>query len=265
MRRGRRVKPGRALVDLRFRAWRLRAGLWPTLATAALLPALVGLGFWQLDRAAQKQALQAEYDRRQTDTPVGIDARLQPAEELRYYRVEARGRYLPQYHILLDNRIHRGQVGYEVLTPLRLEGGDTAVLVNRGWVALGVDREHLPAIATPDGVVQVTGVAVVPHADGFHLGGPTPPGSGWQPVWEYLDLGAYAQRVPLALQPVVVLLDPDSAAGGFAREWARLDAGIATHQGYAFQWFTLAAALVTIYIVVNTRRIDDAATGRDVE
>jgi surfeit locus 1 family protein len=55
----------------------------------------------------------------------------------------------------------------------------------------------------------------------------------------------------------VVLLDPDSAAGGYVRHWARLDTGIATHQGYAFQWFSLAIALAAIYILVNTRRTNE--------
>jgi surfeit locus 1 family protein len=56
------------------------------------------------------------------------------------------------------------------------------------------------------------------------------------------------------VQPVVLLLDARSPAAGFVREWARLDAGIATHESYAFQWFSLAVALLGIYLLVNTRR-----------
>jgi surfeit locus 1 family protein len=61
----------------------------------------------------------------------------------------------------------------------------------------------------------------------------------------------FRDNVTFPLQPIVILLDPDSSNGGFVRQWARLDAGIATHQGYAFQWFSLAAALAAIYILVS--------------
>ena len=250
-------------IHLRMGRLLLRAGLWPSLATLALLPLMIGLGLWQLDRAAQKQLLQAEYDRRQQEPAVQLVSVLEPPEALRFRRVVARGRYEPEHQILIDNRVHRGQAGYHVLTPLRLGDGSVRVLVNRGWVPLGQDRAVLPVIETPRGLVEVTGLAAVPQTKGFHLGGAKPPGEGWQPVWQYLDLDVFRDNVAFPLQPIVILLDPDSANGGFVRQWARLDAGIATHQGYAFQWFSLAAALAAIYILLNTRKTDHAKNQPD--
>ncbi len=233
--------------------YRFRPSLIPTLATLVLLPLLVGLGLWQLDRAEQKRALQAEYDARSLDEPVLIGASVQSAEDLRFYKVVAQGSYDTDYEILLDNRVHRGQPGYYVVTPLKLQGSEVRVLVNRGWVPLGESRSRLPDIVTPRGQQEITGVATVPLERRFSLGGEAPP-ERWQVVWPYLDLARYADAVPFPIQPVVVLLDPASSAGGFVRDWARLDAGIATHQGYAFQWFTLALALVTIYLFVNLEK-----------
>lgn len=252
-----------AAVQLRVGRYRLRAGLWPTLATLALLPLLAGLGVWQLERAAEKQRLQAEYDRRQQDAAVRLGGDLQDAELLRFRRVQASGRYEPGFQILIDNRVHHGQAGYHVLTPLRLGASDMRVLVNRGWVPVGADRRALPPVPPPDGEVEVTGIATVPATGGFRLGPAQPAAPGWQTRWQYVDLDAYAASVPFPLQPVVVLLDPDSPAGGYTRQWARLDSGIATHQGYAFQWFSLAVALAAIYILVNTRRSEDEVTGTD--
>lgn len=237
--------------------YRFRPSLIPTLATLALLPLLVSLGFWQLDRAEEKRALQAEYDARSRDEPVLIGSGVQAAEDLRFHKVVAHGRYDPEYEILLDNRVHRGQPGYYVITPLKLRDSDVRVLVNRGWVPLGESRTRLPDIATPQGEQEITGVATVPLERRFSLGGEAPRGR-WQVVWPYLDLARYAGAVPFPIQPVVVLLDPASTAGGFVREWARLDTGIATHQGYAFQWFTLALALATIYLFVNLEKRPDA-------
>jgi len=228
------------ILNLNIGGYRLHARLWPTLATLLVLPVLVSLGFWQLHRAQEKRLLQAEFDRRLV--------------------LAIHGYYEPKYQILLDNRVEQDQVGYHVLTPFRIEGSDARVLVNRGWVALGHSRQELPRIETPEATLNVTGIVTVPDVHGFHLGGATPSGSGWQPVWEYLDLAEYARRVPFPVQPVVVLLDPDSAAGGFRREWARLDTGIAMHEGYAVQWFALASALVAIYIFVNIHKIDAAGS-----
>lgn len=251
------------VIDLKVAGYRLRAGLWPTLATLLLLPVLISLGIWQLHRAQEKRLLQAEFDRRQDEPPAPYELYHGPAEQLRFRRVTVRGTYEPQFQVLLDNRVEQGQVGYYVLTPLHIEGSESRVLVNRGWVALGSSREVLPRIAAPDAPVNVIGIATIPDAHGFHLGSARPPGSGWQPVWEYLDLAEYARSVPFRVQPVVVLLDPDSPAGGFRRQWARLDAGIATHEGYAVQWFALASALVAIYIFVNIRKIHAAGSEKD--
>jgi surfeit locus 1 family protein len=69
-----------------------------------------------------------------------------------------------------------------------------------------------------------------------------------------MDMKRYAAMVPFPIQPVVVLLDPGSRASGFAREWNRLDTGIAVHQGYAFQWFMLAGATLIVYLFLSLRR-----------
>ena len=245
---------------IRFRIGRLQfvAGFWPTLITAILIPLLISLGQWQLGRAAQKQRLQAEYDLLQEGSAMRVRPVLESAETLRFRRVLVRGQYEPQYQILIDNRVHQGQAGYHVLTPLRIEDGNVRILVNRGWVPVGADRAQIPRLETPGALVEVEGVATVPQTGGFHLGTARPAGTQWQPVWQYLDLSEYARHVPFPVQPVVVLLGPQSPAGGFARQWARLDTGIATHQGYAFTWFSLAVALAAIYILVNTRKIDHA-------
>lgn len=240
-----------------MRRYRFRPSLIPTLALLLLVPILAALGFWQLDRAEQKRAIQQEYDRRSQDAHAQIGGRIQQAEDLRFYRVIAQGTYEPQYQVLIDNRVHHGRAGYHVITPLRIVGSDVRVLVNRGWIPLGRTRDELPRFDTPEGVQKVTGVATVPRAKVFTLAETAPITGQWELLWQHVDMRRYADAVPFSVQPVVILLDPDNPSGGFVREWARLDAGIAVHQGYAVQWFALAAALIVIYIVVNLRRSDD--------
>ncbi len=235
------------------RRYRFRPTVVPTLIVLIAFPVLVGLGFWQLDRAQQKRMIQAEYDARSQDAHVGIGAQLQEAEDLRFYRVVAEGSYDPDYQVFIDNRIQNGRAGYHVITPLRIGASDVRVLVNRGWVPIGESRQQLPAANAPKGVHRITGVAAVPREKVFMLAEPPALTDKWQAVWQHLDMKRYAQAVPFPVQPVVILLDPESPAGGFIREWARLDAGIAIHQGYAFQWFLLAAAVLVLYVVLSLR------------
>lgn len=233
----------------------LRRPGWPALAAVIiLLPVLVSLGFWQLDRAKQKKALQDEYDRRESAGLITVTGRVHDVEELRFYRVQVKGQYEHNRQILLDNRIHKGRAGYHVLTPLRIADSDTRILVNRGWVALGASREVLPDVKPPTGRVTVTGLASVPLKGGVHYGPAFAQDGKWHTRWQYIDLDQYARTVPYPVQPVMVLLDPGEQAGGLVREWKRLDAGIAVHHGYAFQWFSLAVTLAGIYLFFLFRK-----------
>lgn len=233
---------------------RFRPGLVPSIAVAVLLPLFLYMGYWQLHRAEEKRALQAEYDTRANGPAVQVERQVQRAEALRFYRVVATGRYETDRQILIDNRVHQGRVGYHVITPLRLENSEVRLLVNRGWVAIGEGRDRLPSVDAPAGLQQVSGVATVPAEKYFTLREPDPLDRGWQRVWQNMDMARYGAAVPFPVQPVVVLLDPTSGAGGFTREWSRLDAGISVHQGYAFQWFMLAAGLAAIYLFMSLRR-----------
>lgn len=256
---GYRVRKSWFMTTLNPQNQRKNSALAGLIGLLVFFPLLVGLGFWQLHRADVKRDLQAEYDRRAVDKPVAISSRLQAEADLQFYRVEARGRYEREYEILLDNRVHNGRVGYYVLTPLRIGESNMRVLVNRGWVAQGRTREDLPATPASTREVLVEGVATVPVKGAYRIGPPIDPNKQWQTVWQYLNMELVDKKTPFPIQPVVVLLAPESDANGFVREWKRLDAGIAVHQGYAFQWFSLAVAVAAIYILltVQSRRRND--------
>ena len=85
-----------------------------------------------------------------------VEPRLQQAEDLRFHRVVARGYYDARNQVLIGNRVHEGRVGYHVITPLRIEGGEVRVLVNRGWVPQREDGAP-PPIDVPAGLVEAGG------------------------------------------------------------------------------------------------------------
>src|SRR5690606_12915045 len=107
--------------------YRFRPGLWPTLAVLLLLPLLLGLGFWQLDRAEQKRAWLAQLAAAAQQEAVNLNAVQPDYPAVAQRRVEARGRYDADRQLLLDNQIRAGRQGYLVLTPLRLAGSEWAV------------------------------------------------------------------------------------------------------------------------------------------
>ena len=68
-----------------------------------------------------------------------------------------------------------------------------------------------------------------------------------------VDLGAFAADTGLALQPIVIE-QRSAAADGLLREWPRPDSGIERHEGYALQWYSLAALAVILAFVLSFRR-----------
>lgn len=219
------------------------------------MPIFIAAGQWQWNKARLKSDLQQQLEAGGAQTALRMPGTLVDPSTLRFRKIVAQGAYEPQHQILIDNRTHRGQAGFHVVTPLRLEGGDTRLLVNRGWIPASAEHRVVPDVATPTGIVELAGTAVVPGTRFFTLKADGETG-GWQTVWQNLDLDRYAERVGFPVQPVVLQLDPDSTAGGFVREWPRPDERIQTNLSYAIQWWTFAATTVVLWLVFSIRRSD---------
>ncbi len=229
--------------------------LIPTLATLMVLPLLMSLGLWQANKAEQKQAMQDIFDKRGKSELVQMGTEAIDLQSMRFSRVIARGYYEPAYQILIDNQINKGRAGYHVITPLHISGSNMRVLVNRGWVAVGADRNILPMIDIPQGEVEVTGYAHDPTGKYWELGKPDSKLESWQIVWQNLNIIRYKEAVTFSIHPIIILLDPASSSDGFVRDWPRPDSRIDVHKGYAIQWYLLSIALFVIYLVTNLKKI----------
>ena len=233
------------------RTGRRQAALLGGLLLLVLLPAFISLGLWQWRKAEVKTAAQIELDSRSADAPVAMPTLAVDGESLRFRRVLLRGSYDASRQVLIDNRLHQERAGYHVITPLRLEGSAMHVLVNRGWMPASPDHRVLPEADVPTGIVELTGIAVVPGQRFFNLA--AQPDSGWEPVWQNLDLERFRKVVSHPLQGVVIQLDA-SAPGGYLREWPRPDERAERHRSYALQWFGFAAASLGIWVYFLVRR-----------
>lgn len=225
-----------------------------TLATLVLLPILVSLGFWQLQRAEEKQRLEAEWAQRQSAAPVALETLAgQDPEQLAYRGVRLNGEFLPDRYLLLDNRVREGRFGYEVLGIMALESGGIAV-VNRGWLAGDPARRALPEVAWPRGRVSLTGHLYRSPGEPYLLGEQDLSGD-WPLVIQALEIDAVAARLvqefPGGMFPLEVRLGPGQP-GALLADWQLVNASPQKHQAYAVQWFSMAVVLVLFWLLRNS-------------
>src|SRR5690348_4663708 len=164
--------------------WRFTPRLWSTIGAVIVIAIMVQLGNWQLSRAREKESRQEKLDLLSRQPAVTVPTTPVKLEDLQYRKVEAIGVYIPSQTIYLDNKTYRGMAGYHVITPLRIAGSTMHVLVNRGWVPATGNRSQLPEVRTPEGPVDVTGIATAATQRTLELSGELVAGR----VWENLDL-----------------------------------------------------------------------------
>jgi cytochrome oxidase assembly protein ShyY1 len=224
-----------------------------TLFTVLMLPLLVYLGLWQLEREQEKRETQLSYDLRATQPPVplaGLD--WQAIDRLAWLRVEAMGQYDNERQFLLDNRINQSRVGYELITPFQTDSG--LLLVNRGWIAQGADRQTLPDVAVTGDNVRIQGTVYVPGGDIMVLGQEEPAGQNpWPRVVQRLDIAQMSSILNETTLPFSVRLEPGSP-GLQQVNWQPVTLSPETHRAYAVQWFFMAVVLVILFLIFSFRR-----------
>ena len=217
------------------------------LCVTAALSVLVLLGLWQLQRAQEKQMLVDRYEARMNAKSVQVSqTRMAPGVE--YFPAQVKGHFETQYQILLDNRVHEGRVGYDVLTPFRIQNGHMRILVNRGWVPMGPSRSRLPVLEAPGQARAISGHLYRPPERYFSLEKMIPTLA--DKVWQNLDLERFQTEASYPLQPYVLRLD-DGLPGAYQRFSPHYpDQWIDRHRGYAVQWFGLALVLLIGSVVL---------------
>ncbi|MDP3250508.1 MAG: SURF1 family protein [Hydrogenophaga sp.] len=234
---------------------RSRMRFWIVTAASALTMAVTAsLGLWQLDRAGQKLALQAQITDRSGLSAWGNAELLQATDPKSgvHRPVDLVGEWVPNASVFLDNRQMNARVGFFLVTPLRLQGSERVVLVQRGWVPRDfTDRTRVPAIPTPAGTVRLQGRLAPSPGKLYELGE-----AGAGPIRQNIDLAAFARETGLSPLDVSVLQSGD-ASDGLLREWPQVALDVSKHHGYAFQWFALCALAGILYIwfqILSPRR-----------
>jgi surfeit locus 1 family protein len=235
---------------MRVGKFEFRATFFPTLAAILTVVVTVSLGRWQVHRAEEKRVLQQMLTERQSLPPLLLTGLEQKGDDLWFRRLVAAGTFEASKEILLDNKVEDGQVGYYVLTPLAISGTRRYVLVNRGWAGRTQDYPKPPDIKIPTARVSIEGYGSMPVKRFLELSSQVVEGK----VWENLTFERYREATQLDILPIIIEQTNDTG-DGLKHIRQRPDTGISTHEGYAFQWFALCAAVILTYIAVNTKYV----------
>ncbi len=214
----------------------------------------VRLGFWQIDRLRQRQAYNAPIELRLGLQPVELRNIPRDLEQARHRRVLVTGEYDYAHEIVLTLRSRQGSPGVNLLTPLRVAGSDTAVLVNRGWIYApdGVAADTKPwREPDPQGAVGFVRLLETGDAKGARS-------TGRSNAVRRPHLSTVAAMLPYPVAPYYLVLT--SPGSDLERTPPRvpppaLDEG--SHRSYAVQWFTFAMIAVggVAILVLRMRRV----------
>ena len=204
----------------------------------AVAVACVRLGLWQLDRLEERREFNRQLRSRAETAPVDLAAIPKDTGAARFRRVRLSGSYDFVNEIRLTNRTRNGSPGVNIITPLRMPGTDTALLVNRGWVyapdAMTVDfgRWREPTDLNAEGYIE-----------NYSAGQGNARTASNAKAYRWMDRPTLAQAFPYPIAPYFAVLIGDSSNTGAAIPprlgVPPLDEG--PHKSYAFQWFSFAA------------------------
>ncbi|HOY70857.1 MAG TPA: SURF1 family protein [Methylotenera sp.] len=228
-----------------------KPGWLGTLILLLCVPIFIKLGLWQYHKAVLKQQIQMQQQSTK-EVLTSLPSMSADFSALQYKNVRIKGKYITEKQILLDNQVEASQAGFHVVTPLKIDGTNNLVLVNRGWIAGSKNRNDIPTFETPSNNVEVVGQLWIPSKKIFTLESGDQKNASSK-IWQHLDMARYQKSLPNLL-PVIIKLDEKSTAGGFVRHWQMPESKIASHFGYAYQWFGFAVASIFIYMFVSFKK-----------
>ena len=223
-----------------------------TLVTFVCVVIMFALGNWQLQRAEQKTlrllAIEQAAETEQVDLQQVSNGKI---EQLLDMPVNFEGTADAEHFFLLDNKIHKGRVGYQVLVPMQTHSG--TVMTNFGWVAATSSRDILPNIQINNKEMRYAGVLSLP-LDNIMVKETAVVDGDWPKVLQQTDLDIVQQHYKKQILPFVVLLTAEENSF-FIRDWQPVVMAPEKHIAYAAQWFLLAFAGLVVFIIAQRNKL----------
>ena len=223
-----------------------------TLVTFLCIVIMFALGNWQLQRAEQKTARLIAIEQASNTALVDLQQVLRSnIDEMLDMPVSFDGAADGTRYFLLDNKIHKGRVGYQVLVPVQTDSG--TVISNFGWVAATNSRAILPSIQIDAQKVRYGGVISKPLNNALVKETALVDGN-WPKVLQQTDLKIIQQHYEQEVLPFVVLLNAQETSA-FVRNWQAVVMAPEKHMAYAVQWFLLAFAALVVFVIAQRNKL----------
>jgi surfeit locus 1 family protein len=243
-----------------------RRWLLATLLVIVGVAVLARLGKWQLDRLAQRRAFNARVQAQIDAPPLDLSgaALKDDLPNMEYHKVTVTGEYDFSQQVALRNQVEGDEWGVHLITPLRIQGANAAVLVDRGWIPAqdfesgDWSKFNEPGTVTVKGVIRdsQSKAEIGPRSD------PTlAPGQTSLNAWNFVNIDRIANQIPMPILPVYIQESPDPTwSGQPVRTQPQLDLSEGPHLGYAIQWFAFALLLAggyPFFILRQERRVKE--------
>lgn len=255
--------------------WRAAGLLWPAILTALTLPVLVALGTWQLQRMHWKADLIAKLEARTKAEPVSYTAALGEfvksdpdlkTGDVEYLRVRVTGTFdhNEERHVYAPRTSSQG---WNVFTPLKPEGGQPPVYINRGWVSDKFKDQSTRAEGQITGPVTITGLARLDEPKSMFAAPNDPKSNRWyqRDTWA-MRWGEKGPPSPAELQAMMLQgyapfsIDAEAEPanpGGWPKGGATEVKLPNSHLQYVVTWYALAITLLVIFAVFARQRLAD--------
>lgn len=202
------------------------------------------LGFWQIERAHEKQELMLKYKTEELKKPVSFPSQ-NSSLIAQYQPIKTRGYYLKSL-FLLDNQHYKHEFGYDVIAPLLLENG-RVVMVDRGFVTADPSRLKLPVIDIPDGLITILGSVYYPSKNSWVLGEAIERKNEKISIIEWIEPNLISHILHKSVYPFIIRLNVRNA-NGFVRDWSVVAMSPKRHYAYAIQWFSFAFIIIILLV-----------------
>ncbi|MFT6919562.1 MAG: surfeit locus 1 family protein [Cognaticolwellia sp.] len=215
--------------------------------TMLVFSSLIKLGFWQIDRALEKEQRQQhinELSQRQALSLAQVLTLSGLQDGINDLPIQLKGDFVGDKVFLLDNQPNKGRLGYRVYQIIESNGD--AILVNLGWVQGSIDRNILPEISPITGQHTITG-HVREVEVGIQLQAQNLTNPSWPLRVQQIELDKFSQLIDKKLLPFVVYLDKKETIG-YIKNWQPIVMPPEKHRAYAFQWFSLALAWISLMV-----------------
>lgn len=208
---------------------------------------LIKLGFWQSERAIEKEQRLSRIMELSEQQALPLEAVLaleDISDGINDVAISLTGKFDDKSLFFLDNQTNNGRLGYRVLQVFY--HGEYAVLVNLGWVLGSINRNELPDIETIKGKYQLLG-HVREVELGIQLMAQNFTDKSWPIRIQQIEIEKFSALTGRPLLPFVVMLDKEQAVG-YEKNWQPIVMPPEKHRAYAFQWFSLAAAWLILML-----------------